>query len=180
MDETKLISNIWENKGTKTKFTWYPGDNIDKFEPFNQVYGVVFDNEGRILIQKIGDSDWSLAGGTVEEGETAEQTLRRELIEEVDVEIKNPILLGGQRVQFLEGHDPDISKSELDDFYQLRYYCEVDKLLEQTPDPDNGKIHDRLLVLPEFILDYVHWGITGKAIFSGYFSNPCERFYTFM
>ena len=148
------------------KFTWYPGDDIKQYEPFNQVYGVVFDTDGRMLIQRRETRPWCLAGGTVEEGENAEQTLRRELTEEADVTIKNPILLGGQRVQFPGGHNPSPTKRFVgDDFYQLRYYCEVDEILPQTPDPDHGIINERLFVSSSEINNYLDWGATGQAIF---------------
>ncbi|EKD53610.1 MAG: hypothetical protein ACD_61C00007G0020 [uncultured bacterium] len=166
MDETKLVSKIWVDNGVTMKFTWYPGDDIKQYEPFNQVYGVVFDSDGRMLIQRRETRPWCLAGGTVEEGENAEQTLRRELIEEADVTIKNPILLGGQRVQFPGGHNPTPTKRFVgDDFYQLRYYCEVDEILPQTPDPDHGIINERLFVSSSEINSYLNWGDTGQAIF---------------
>lgn len=165
MNETNLATNTWEHHGVVTTFTWYPGQDLEKFKPFTQVYGVCFNEEGKILIQR-GSGDWSLAGGTVEEDETAEETLRRELIEETDVTIKSPLLLGGQRIQFPGGHNPNPSKRGGDDFYQLRYYCEVDEVLPQTPDPDHNKIRERLFVNPEDITKYFDWGITGTAIFS--------------
>jgi 8-oxo-dGTP pyrophosphatase MutT (NUDIX family) len=147
-------------------FTWYPGNNIEQFKPYIQVYGVVFNNEGKMLIQRRENCAWCLAGGTVELNETAEDTLRRELIEEADVTIKNPRLLGGQRVQFPCGHNPNPGKRAIgDDFYQLRYYSEVDELLPQTPDPDYGTINDRIFVLPSEINNYLNWGVTGQAIF---------------
>jgi 8-oxo-dGTP pyrophosphatase MutT (NUDIX family) len=147
-------------------FTWYPGDNVEHFRPFNQVYGVVFNADGQMLIQRREARPWCLAGGTVEEGESAEETLRRELIEEADVTIKNPILLGGQLVQYAEGHHHNLTKRFVDDdFYQLRYYCEIDEVLPQTPDPDHGIINERLFVSPAEINDYLGWGATGQAIF---------------
>lgn len=166
MNETKLASISWADKGVTMKLTWYPGDDFNQFQPFNQVYGVVFDKDGKMLIQRRRDMAWCLAGGTVEEGETPEQTLRREIIEEADVTVKNPILLGGQRVQFPGGHNPSPNKRFIgDDFYQLRYYCEVDEILPQTPDPDHGTINERLFVDQDKINEYLHWGETGQAIF---------------
>ncbi|KKT39932.1 hypothetical protein A3K29_03895 [Candidatus Collierbacteria bacterium RIFOXYB2_FULL_46_14] len=166
MDEAKLVSSTWVEKGVTMKFTWYPGDNLERFQPFNQVYGVVFNSDGQMLIQRRELRPWCLAGGTVEEGETAEQALRRELIEEADVTIKNLILLGGQRVQFPGGHNPNPTKRFTgDDFYQLRYYCEVDEVLPQTPDPDHDIINERLFVPQTEINKYLGWGATGQVIF---------------
>ncbi len=166
MDESNAVSNIWTFNEITVRFTWIPGDDHEKYRPFTQIYGVCFNDKGQILIQKVEDSDWCLAGGTVEEGESPEETLRRELIEETNVTIKNPIMLGGQKVEFINGHNPHPKRGEGDIFYQLRYYCEVDELLPQTPDPDNGKVHDRLFVEPSEITKYFDWGATGAAIFS--------------
>lgn len=165
MDETNLASSVWDSGNGRVKFTWYPGTDLGNYSPYVQVYGVVFNSEGKILIQRVGDKAWCLAGGTVEEGETAEDTLRREVIEEADVRIKNPILLGGQRVQFLDGPNPNPKRGRGDDIYQLRYYAEVDELLPQTPDPDNDQIHERLFVDPLEITTYFDWGTVGAAIF---------------
>ncbi len=168
MNKSKPVSSTWTSPddGTVVKFTWLPGDNISIYTPYTQCYGVCFNTEGKMLIQRVEDSDWCLSGGTVEEGETAEQTLRREMLEETDVTIKNIILLGGQEVSFPNGHNLHPKRGEGDLFYQLRYYCELDELLPQTPDPDKGKIHDRLFVDPAEITKYFDWGATGAAIFA--------------
>lgn len=157
MIEEKLASSTWtDEKGITSTFTWYPGDSLEEFQPFTQVYGVCFNDEGKILIQRRGKRPWCLAGGTVEAGESAEDTLRRELIEEADVSLKNPILLGGQRVS-VDGYDTS---------YQLRYYCEVNEILPQTPDPDTNIINERKFVSPSEINEYLRWGATGEAIFT--------------
>lgn len=167
MNEEKLASSTWtDEKGITSIFTWYPGDSLEEFEPFTQVYGVCFNDEGKILIQRRGERPWCLAGGTVEEGESPEETLRREVIEEADVTLKNIILLGAQRVQFPGGKNPNPSPRGGDDFYQLRYYCEVDEILPQTPDPDTNIINERRFVEPEDLRKYFYWGDTGDAIFS--------------
>lgn len=165
MKKQQTPSNTWTSNGVQIKFTWYPGKDIKKFNPFTQVYGVCFDNDGKILIQKVGDSDWCLPGGTVEPGESAIDTLKREFIEETDVSIKTPILLGGQKVQIID-NDTGLPKKIKKEFYQLRYYCEVEEVLPQTPDPDNGQVRDRLFVEPDKITKYFDWKDPGKAIFN--------------
>lgn len=145
---------VWKNNGKTYTFTWIAGQEENFYTPYTQVYGLVLDKNANVVMQRLGDGDWCLPGGTVENGETAIQTLIRELQEEVDVTIKNPIILGGQKV---EGDGPE--------YYQLRYYCELDELLPQTPDPDNGEIRERRLVPISELNSYLKWGDTGEAIF---------------
>ncbi len=168
MDENNFPTTTWEDpsSGNIVKFIWIEGDDLSRYDPFTQCYGVCFNDKGEILVQrKDKDHDWSLPGGTVEEGETAEETLRREFVEEVDVTLKNIKLLGGQKVVFVNGENI-ITKKGSNNFYQLRYYCEVDELMPQTPDPDHGTLRERKFVAQETINDVVDWKETGEVIFS--------------
>jgi len=87
--------------------------------------------------------------------------LIRELIEEADVKIKNCRPLGVQRVI----HPNNPNKIDGDIFYQYRYICEVDKVLDQTPDPATGLMMTRKFVPAPTINDWVNWGKTGRAMF---------------
>lgn len=61
---------------------------------------VLFDQEGKMLFQHrdahapIHANQWSLFGGGIEEGETPEEAVIRETKEELDIAIKNPLLVG--------------------------------------------------------------------------------------
>ncbi len=60
------------------------GDNLFNY----RVVGVALHNESVLLHQAEGDSFWTCPGGRAEFGETAEQTLTREMREELGVEIE--------------------------------------------------------------------------------------------
>ncbi len=53
-----------------------------------RVAGVAIHNNQILLHQAEGDSFWSLPGGRVEFGEAVEETLRREMREELDVDVE--------------------------------------------------------------------------------------------
>jgi len=131
----------------------------NSFTPITQAYGICFNTAGEILVlDQKGNHTWTLPGGHVEPGETPEQALTREIMEEADVTVKNIRLLGFQQV--------DDSGSGETPYYQARYVATVDQILPQTPDPAMGRIHERRFVPAAKINDYIKWGITGTATFA--------------
>lgn len=147
-------------KGTRVTNTWIKTEDIESFSPITQVYGIVFNDNGEILIcRESKDGSWQIPGGHPEKDETIEETLQRELFEEVDVEIKNIKPIGVQKVTFLD--DPDKNKA----IYQVRCIARLKKLLPQTSDPASGHTWERKFVPANKITDYVKWGKTGEAIF---------------
>lgn len=147
------------------KLTWitcFDKRLMNKYRPFNQVYGVCFNKSGEILvINEKGDGRWKIPGGTPEEGETPEETLTRELMEEADVALRQLLPVGAQLVE--DPNNPDADKRR---YYQLRYAGIISELKEQTPDPDGGKIYPRKFVPSENINQLVGWGKTGEAMFA--------------
>ncbi len=155
-------TTIIKENGNEVKLSWIKGSNINDFQPYFQAYGICFDDQNHILLINEGD-EWKIPGGTPEKGESAEDTLRRELIEEADVNVSKCILLGAQKVDY--PNNPNVGRGG-DLFYQLRYVCLGTKLLPQTPDPDKCKIHERKLVPMEEVTTWVKWGPAGEALFN--------------
>ena len=148
----------WTNKeGILFQFTWIADPEVTKYRQCTQVYGICFNKDKQILlIDNINMR--ALPGGTPEGDETPEQTLRRELIEEADVTVSKMFPLGVQKV--IELNNP-----QKNPYFQYRYVCLIDELLDQTPDPDDGIIHPRLLVPMSEVTSHVKWGITGDTMF---------------
>jgi len=144
----KHLTNTWEYKGTKVKFTFYDGSNASDFEPYNQSYAICFREDGKIIIGfHPGEyNDWLLPGGRRESNEDGLATLRRELDEELSLDIKKVHLIGAQRVDYL-----NVKKES---HYQLRYVATV-KVKKLTPDPDNGKMWKRKAIDPKDFSKYL-------------------------
>lgn len=145
--------------GKNVTFIWMNGEKTENFKPITQCYGIIFNNKGEILVGRgKGSKRWTIPGGTPEEGETYLETLKRELIEEVDVEVLEAKVLGVQKA-FEVGIEKDA-------IYQARYIVTKFNLLPQTPDPDGGSQWERKFVPAKEINEYVKWGTTGEAMFS--------------
>ena len=160
MDYPKSSYNF---KGIEVTMIWMRDDNIEKFSPVTQIYAIVFNDKGEILVaRESSDGKWQIPGGKPEKGETMEETVRRELLEEVDVKAGAIYPLGAQKTE-MPGNP---NKDEGDLFYQLRCVVELGELLPQTPDPDRGNVWERKFVASDEITEYIKWGAVGDAMFA--------------
>lgn len=135
---------------------WHNGE-VPKELKVRQVYGIIFDEKGRLLLKVENKKDkkvYSFAGGTPEDfDKDMEATLRRELIEEVNTTIKEPILVGYQEIIGDNGKNP---------YAQVRMTAMIDKIGIIKPDPDNGETYERVLVSPEKAIKLLNWGDVGE------------------
>lgn len=121
-------------------------------EKCKQVYGVCF-CDGKLVIGLGGHKNaWGLIGGTIEKGESFEQTLRREIKEESNMEIVNFYPIGYQVVN-----------DNTDEIYQLRYACKVKSLGPFVSDPA-GSVREIALIDPHKYKEYFDWGEIGERI----------------
>src|SRR5258708_27034483 len=119
----KQVQSSYVFNGQTITMTWVEKDSVENLNPITQVYGICFNEKGEILVcRESKDAKWQLPGGHPENKETVEETLKRELIEEADVKVKNFRVLGYQKVEY--PNNPN--KEEGDEFYQVRCICEVD------------------------------------------------------
>jgi len=143
--------------------TWMRDDQLEKYSPMTQIYGVVFNKQGEILVaREAADGKWQIPGGKPEKNESIEEAIRRELLEEVDVKAGAIYPLGAQKTEI--PNNPN--KAEGDLFYQLRFVVELGELLPQTPDPDRGSVWERKFVPSDKITEYIKWGSVGDAMFA--------------
>ena len=152
-----MIKNILKDKEDTYELVWFGSTDFSKLNPVKQVYGVLFNKKGEIVIVNTS-GNWQLPGGKPEDNESFEETLIREVDEEVDVDISDIKPLGYQKVIHYE-KDKRVSVT-----YQLRYFALVKKVKKQTIDPAHNKIPVRKFINPDEFLNYCPWSDIGKAI----------------
>ena len=133
--------------------------DVDSFSELNysqcrQVYGVCFCDDKMIIGYGGTKESWGLIGGTIETGETFEQTLKREIQEESNTEVLAALPIGYQKVT-------DTRDNSF--IYQLRYACLVKPHGPFVSDPD-GSITEIKLIDPIDFKKYFDWGKIGDRI----------------
>lgn len=114
-----------------------------------QVHGLIFTRDGRLLLRRDGEH-YSLAGGKPEPDDGGlEGTLRKELLEEVNIEIEPPVLIGYQLVDEQNGSHP---------YAQVRMAAFLKNVGPSRPDPATGRTYERLWVPPSRAVSLLDWG----------------------
>ena len=108
------------------------------------VAAIIHDTEGRIFVTQRGYGDWKdwweFPGGKMEEGETAEEALKREILEELSAEIAVDELLCTVEYDYPKFH--------------LTMHCYLCSLLTETLHLNE---HEAAKWLPKDKLDSVRW-----------------------
>lgn len=147
--DVPLAIDRWMDNGQTTTFEYYACPDFDHLPPFKvpNIHTVALDAQGRMLLVYNKKGNWNLPGGHMEEGETFEQTLRRELIEEANVKMDHYQPLGYQIV-YEPNKEPHI---------QLRAYTRVTPIGPFMSDPDES-IQSIQWINPAEIEQYIPWG----------------------
>jgi 8-oxo-dGTP pyrophosphatase MutT (NUDIX family) len=153
-----LPKTIFVDGNNVTTLSWHKTNIFSNMKDVRQCYGICFNNKGQILIVN-NKGKWFLPGGTPEKEETFEQTLKREIDEEADVEIKNIKPLGYNKIE-------EIKNGKRSVFYQLRFTANVAKIKQQTPDPATNTQFKRKFINPKDFLAYTLWGRSGEQMIS--------------
>ena len=97
------------------------------------VHCLGFDADGRFLLARHVERDWTIPGGHRETEESAEDALRRECYEEAAAVIDDPRLFATERVELLEGTpDPRYPQPS----FQLFFVARVTRLDVLTPNEE--------------------------------------------
>lgn len=136
-------------------FKEYFNDDFSELKNVTQVLGVVLNDENEILMVSEDGKSWSLPGGTIEEGETYVQTLKREVYEESAVEIDENILVP---FFYLEAFRVRDGAQEFETS-QIRYVSKVKKVDKFEKDPGGNHQYREFFKIDD-IEKYLHWAGT--------------------
>lgn len=144
-------SMVWNGK--EYKLIWHDCDTFDDIKDKNlqQSYGACFYKDKLVIVNNNGK--WSLVGGHIENGESPEEALVREVIEESNMKVLKQIPIGYQEVI-----NPD---GTID--YQLRSFCLVEPLGDFVSDPA-GSVTEIRMIDPKDYKNYFNWGKIGDRI----------------
>ncbi len=126
--------------GQTINVEWFDVDSADKLPDvkWQQVYAIAnLDNKVPLVIDKNGKVN--LPGGHVDPGETIEQTMRREIQEEMNCRVIEWSMLGYQKLTSGRG----------DAVYQARVFAKLEKIGEFTNDPGGSVIGYKLINLAD-------------------------------
>jgi 8-oxo-dGTP pyrophosphatase MutT (NUDIX family) len=112
-----------------------------------QALGLCFTTAGLVVMVTWDGRQWTFPGGTVEDGESVEQALVREVAEEACARVVRCQYLASQHVA--DPRNPDGVPS----YYQSRWWARV----ELDPWQPRHEMVGRRLVAPDQVLDVLSW-----------------------
>lgn len=136
----------YEQISENCKMLWKESFKLTN-EKYTQVSGYIFNDKNQLLIVKKGKI-WTIPGGHPETSETKEETLKREIMEESCVLLKDIKYLGA--VEVIEDKKT---------YYQLRFTAKVKKVL---PFKEEWEINERKFVDLKELDKYITWS-NGKT-----------------
>lgn len=128
-----------------SKYKWI-SDNVPTKLIVKQVYGIVFADDSKIML-RIDNYKYKLTGGHPEEKDSSfEDTLKREFIEELNVEIQDIYYLGYLLVE-----------ENNSQYAQVRMIAKIKKINDIRSDLDNGKIYKRYMANQNNVKKYLNY-----------------------
>lgn len=136
---------------------WFDSVDFSELEKERiiQAHGFIFDENNNVcLVDCDGKGKYVLPGGKPEPNDKSyEDTLKREVDEEADLEIKEIKPIGHIKVI------PRDNKEKI--HYSLRYIAKVHNKKQQTTDPAKGRIPSRMFIHVDEFDSYTGWGENG-------------------
>lgn len=143
-------SNKWNFKGKTIIFDVFFTHDFSLAKNPTQCYGFIFDEDQKILIVSSDGVSWNIPGGTVENGETLEETLIREIYEEAAVHIEPASI----KPFFYQ--TTTIEETSEFEGSQLRYIAQVKSMEKFVKDPGGSTQFQKFIAVSE-LPDYIKW-----------------------
>ena len=122
--------------------------------PWQQVYAIGnLDGQVPLITSLTCEKEFNLPGGRTEPGETIEQTIAREMIEECNMRVIEWQPLGYQHLT-----EPDGKQ-----IFQFRVYAKLEKIDEFVNDPGGGVIKNTLVYLSQ-VNSLIKYGEIGERM----------------
>jgi len=126
------------------------------------VAAVIRDREGRLLLQERSSGEgWSLPAGAIEPGETPEQAIRREVLEETRLVVEPTRLVGvfgGEGFRYVYPNGDEV------EYTVVLYRCSVVREMPGEPDPETKALrYFAIREMPRMVLPYPTEALFGGA-----------------
>ncbi|MFA6405446.1 MAG: NUDIX hydrolase [Candidatus Paceibacterota bacterium] len=151
----EIKSQLTNRSGQKLDIIYYEGVDPNKNlegKILSGVHGFCFYNGKLVIVYAENKKYWTPPGGAIEPGETYEQAVIREVLEETNMKVLHQELIGYQDI-----YEPNRT------IRQTRSFCIVEPYGEFTGDPD-GDITEIKLIDPKDLKQYIDWKEIGDRI----------------
>lgn len=126
MDGRELQQFDFEFDGRRTSSRFVASEWVPPQALTTAALGFVFDGDA-MLLARIAGRDWDLPGGHIEPGETAEEAMRREVMEEAGVRVGRARLFAHQHLHS-DDPVPEGWRYPHPDAYMVFYLAEVERV----------------------------------------------------
>lgn len=94
------------------------GRNVKRFA----VRGIIFNNNKILMIHSEVNGDYKFPGGGIKEGESHDEALKREILEECGLNVEKKGALLGELSEFRDAYEDEIDYFKMESFY---YKCSI-------------------------------------------------------
>ncbi|MEM1312372.1 MAG: NUDIX hydrolase [Patescibacteria group bacterium] len=124
-----------------------------------QVYGLILNQDNKLLVVYHSRGDYLLPGGSVEKGESLLETLNRECYEEASIYLDQDSI----KPAFYQKIVPINKNVDNNYFIQVRYLARL-KTADKFIKDEGGDIVDQKWIDIDKVGDYLNWGKTVGVI----------------